>query len=192
MRERHKEEIRWAAIILSLLLVGAVMGYTAGVRAAQALQEDETETAPEPAQVFEAAPQPGRRSEPVPEPQPEAEPEPGPELRLIGTFTATAYCPCVKCCGVWSKDHPSRGEDYVQRTASGTIPEQGRTIAADWDILSPGSQVLINGESYTVEDTGSAVKGNRIDIYFDSHEAAREWGRKEVEVYEYVRDVQMP
>ena len=105
-------------------------------------------------------------------------------LELIGTFTATAYCPCVKCCGIWSEDHPSRGEDYVQKTRAGTIPEEGRTIAADWDVLPKGSEVVINGHPYIVEDTGSAVKGNHVDIFFESHEAACEFGIQQVEVYQ--------
>lgn len=99
----------------------------------------------------------------------------------------TAYCSCPKCCGVWSKDHPSRqGTDYEQHTTSGTIPVAGRTVAVDPDIIPLGSKILIDGHEYTAEDTGSGVKGNHIDIYFDSHEEALEWGVKtlEVQVYE--------
>jgi 3D (Asp-Asp-Asp) domain-containing protein len=34
-----------------------------------------------------------------------------------------------------------------------------------------------------VEDRGSAIKGEkRIDLYFNSHSKAREWGRQTVEV----------
>lgn len=104
-------------------------------------------------------------------------------LENIGTFTATAYCPCVECCGIWSARHPDRGDDYVQRTASGTIPTEGRTIAADWDVLPAGSEVVIYGHTYIVEDTGAAIEGNRIDVFFADHQAALEWGVQEVEVY---------
>lgn len=103
------------------------------------------------------------------------------------TVKVTAYCSCVKCCGVWSKDHPSRqGTDYEQHTTSGTIPVAGRTVAVDPDIIPLGSKILIDGHEYIAEDTGSGVKGNHIDIYFDSHEEALEWGVKtlEVEVFE--------
>ncbi len=103
------------------------------------------------------------------------------------TVKVTAYCSCVKCCGVWSKDHPSRqGTDYEQYTTSGTIPVAGRTVAVDPDIIPLGSKILIDGHEYIAEDTGSGVKGNHIDIYFDSHEEALEWGVKtlEVEVFE--------
>lgn len=104
------------------------------------------------------------------------------ELVYLGTFKTTAYCDCIRCCGVWSAEHPSRGSDYVQKTASGTIPEAGRTIAADWSVLPKGTQVVINGNTYTVEDTGSGVDGKHIDVFFDDHDEARAWGVQYCEV----------
>lgn len=95
----------------------------------------------------------------------------------------TAYCSCPKCCGIWSKDHPSRqGTDYEQYTTSGTVPTAGRTIAVDPDVIPLGSKVVLNGHEYVAEDTGSGVKGNHIDVYFDSHEAALDWGVRTMEV----------
>ena len=135
--------------------------------------------------------------EPPVEP-PRAEPEPEEEqvievvavnyssldsLEYLGTFTATAYCHCVECCGIWSAEHPSRPADYVQKTRSGTVPEAGRTIAADWNIIPEGTEVVLEGHPYIVEDTGSAIKGNRIDIFYDDHGAANEWGVREVDLY---------
>lgn len=91
----------------------------------------------------------------------------------IGTFTITAYCGCKKC---------SAGHD---RTASGTIPTEGRTIAADTSILPFGTQVVIDGIVYTVEDRGSGVNGNHIDIFFATHKKAMAFGRRTVKVYKY-------
>lgn len=169
--QRREANIRFVAFILALLVIGATIGYIAG--RAQAAQnppldlEVSTDTqAPE-----------------TPSAAQESQTEKVPELELIGTFRATAYCPCVKCCGIWSAEHPDRGDDYVQRTSSGTIPEEGRTIAADWDVLPEGSEVILDGHSYIVEDRGGAVKGNSIDIFFESHEAAVEFGIQEVELY---------
>lgn len=106
------------------------------------------------------------------------------ELTCLGEFRVTAYCTCVKCCGVWSQDHPSHaGTDYVQKTASGTIPTEGRTIAADPSVLPYGTVVVVDGHEYIVEDAGSAVNGNTIDIYFSSHEAALEWGVQYKTIY---------
>lgn len=86
------------------------------------------------------------------------------------TFTATAYCSCRKCCGKWA--------DGI--TASGTTATAGRTIAVDKKVIPLGTHVLINGVEYVAEDTG--VKGKRIDVFFDSHSEALEFGRQKVEV----------
>lgn len=107
-----------------------------------------------------------------------------PLLIELGTFKTTAYCTCVKCCGIWSQEHPSRvGTDYVQKTASGTIPTAGRTVAVDTNPISYGTVLIIDGHEYIAEDTGSAVKGNVIDIYFDSHEDALEYGVQYKTIY---------
>ena len=91
----------------------------------------------------------------------------------LGTFTSTAYCNCSKCCGKWAGGP----------TASGKMPQAGRTIAVDPKVIPLGSQVKINGKIYIAEDTGSAIKGKKIDIYYDSHSAANNWGRRSIEVY---------
>ena len=44
-----------------------------------------------------------------------------------------------------------------------------------------GTKVEIKGYgTYTVEDRGGAIKGNKIDIYFDNHQDALNFGRKTV------------
>lgn len=121
---------------------------------------------------------------PTPSSAPELEPESKTELIELGEFKTTAYCTCVTCCGIWSQDHPSRvGTGYVQKTASGTVPTAGRTISVDPDIIPLGTVVVIDGHEYVAEDTGSAVKGNIIDIYFASHEDAREYGVQNKTIY---------
>lgn len=93
-----------------------------------------------------------------------------------GQFTLTAYCACPICCGIYSNmENPT--------TASGTRATAGRTIAADTSVFPFGTKLKINGQIYIVEDTGSAIKGNRIDIYFDSHQAALQFGRQVANVY---------
>lgn len=105
-------------------------------------------------------------------------------IQSLGDFTLTAYCPCVRCCEQWSAQHPSRqGTDYIQKTASGTIPTAGKTIATDTSIIPFGTTVIINGHEYIAEDRGGAIRGNRIDIFFDSHEEALVFGRQKSEVF---------
>ena len=112
------------------------------------------------------------------------EPEPTYEIIELGVFTLTAYCPCVICCEIWSAEHPSRiGTDFVQKTASGTIPTEGRTIAADINVIPFGTTVIINGHEYVVEDIGGAIQGNRIDVFFYCHDEAWLFGVQEAEVF---------
>lgn len=85
--------------------------------------------------------------------------------------TATAYCSCEKCCGK---------NDGI--TATGTKATEGRTIAVDPKVIPYGTEVIIDGHTYIAEDCGGAVKGNAIDIYFDSHEEAVTFGKKTVTV----------
>ena len=81
-------------------------------------------------------------------------------------YKVTGYCACMKCCG------KTNGI-----TASGTKATAGRTIAASSQ-FSFGTKVLINGTTYTVEDRGGAIKGNKIDVYFNTHAEALQWGVK--------------
>lgn len=88
------------------------------------------------------------------------------------TFTATAYCPCEQCCG---HNHGI--------TATGERPIEGLTIAADWDILPPGTLIEIEGLGYrVVQDKGGAIKGRRIDVYFENHDNALNFGKQEVKI----------
>lgn len=173
--QRRAANIRFLAFVLILLALGVCIGYTAA-RAQNACEP------PEPQEVV-SQPSPVDDTPQDAAERPAEDHSSVADLELVGTFTATAYCPCVKCCGIWSAEHPSRDADYVQRTSSGTIPEEGRTIAADWSVLPEGSEVIIDGHTYIVEDRGRAVKGNSIDIFFESHEAAVEFGVQEVELY---------
>lgn len=96
------------------------------------------------------------------------------ELVSLGTYTLYAYCPCPQCCGQWSGG----------LTASGTVPEEGRTVAADWDVLPAGTELYIEGVGWrVVEDTGAGIDGQALDIYMPSHEAALRFGVQEMEVW---------
>ncbi|WP_195576810.1 3D domain-containing protein [Paenibacillus sp. 1001270B_150601_E10] len=65
------------------------------------------------------------------------------------------------------------------KTASGTKVTEGRTIAVDPDVVPLGWWVYIEGYGfYRAEDTGGAVKGKIMDIYFDSSSQVKRFGRK--------------
>lgn len=93
------------------------------------------------------------------------------EEKHIERYTVTAYCPCVKCCG------KSNGI-----TASGIKAVEGVTVAMNKSIPF-GTKVYIDGVGERiVQDRGGAIKGNRIDLYFDSHQEALNFGRQTKEV----------
>lgn len=95
-------------------------------------------------------------------------------LKSLGTFTITAYCPCEKCCGK---------NDGI--TATGVKATAGRTIAVDPDVIPYGTELFIDGFTYRAEDTGSSIKGRKLDIFFANHLEALEWGVREYEVFIY-------
>ena len=67
-------------------------------------------------------------------------------------------------------------------TATGTTPTAGRTIAVDPTVIPYGAEVIIEGHTYIAEDCGGAIKGNRIDLFFSTHEEALAWGKQTKEV----------
>lgn len=88
----------------------------------------------------------------------------------LGKFTTTAYCTCGRC--------SSAGTGL---TYSETVPKANHTISADLSVFPIGTKLMIGDTIYTVEDTG--VSGNRLDIYFSTHQSALNYGRKTVDVY---------
>ena len=95
------------------------------------------------------------------------------ELPEYIVFDCTAYCPCEQCCGA--------GASGI--TASGTQATEGRTVAADPSILPYGTEIYIQGlGNYVVEDCGGAINGYSLDLFFATHQAAVEFGRKQLSV----------
>lgn len=77
----------------------------------------------------------------------------------------TAYCICSICCGHWA--------DGIAANGKPALP--GHTVACDSQYLN--QPVYIDGVGIRVcDDTGSAITGKRIDVLFDSHDEALEFG----------------
>lgn len=70
-------------------------------------------------------------------------------------------------------------------TSTGTVPTEGNTIAVDPSVIPYGSKVYIPefDAVFTAEDCGSAIKGNRIDIFMSSEAKCKEWGVKNITIY---------
>ena len=80
------------------------------------------------------------------------------------TVSSTAYC--------------LRG-----RTATGTTVHKG-TIAVDPRVIPLGSYGYVPGYGEVhAEDTGGAIKGNIIDVWFPTYSQCRSWGRRTVDIY---------
>lgn len=68
-------------------------------------------------------------------------------------------------------------ETYIQR-------KLGRTVGTDWNVIAPTTKIYIEGVGErVVEDTGSGIQGNHIDVYVDSHDEALQLGRATRKVY---------
>ncbi len=81
-------------------------------------------------------------------------------------FTTTAYCSCEKCC---DKD-PS--DEWYGITATGT-KAKWETVDVDRKVIKLGHKLRIDrfpNTTFMAEDGGGAIKGNRLDIWFPSHE----------------------
>lgn len=84
----------------------------------------------------------------------------------LGEFLLTSYCGCSKCNGKWAGEPGAYGLPLTT----------GRTIAVDKSVIPLGSWVEINipgvgWQKFRAEDTGSAVKGNHIDVYIGNNHA---------------------
>lgn len=93
--------------------------------------------------------------------------------KAMGNFKLTFYCACSSCSG-----------GYGAGTATGTRCTEGRTIAVDPRVIPLGSKVYIEGfGDFIAEDTGGAIKGNRIDIYLNDHSRCYALGVARANVY---------
>lgn len=88
---------------------------------------------------------------------------------LLGSFKLTAYCSCPICCGPWSGGP----------TASGKMPTEEHTVAMAG--LPFGTELIINGQVYTVEDRGTPY--GHVDIYMNDHQQALQFGVQYADVY---------
>lgn len=59
------------------------------------------------------------------------------------------------------------------------------TVAADLNVFPIGTILFIPGYGYgVVADKGGAIKGNKVDLYYETVEEVYEkWGKKKLEVY---------
>jgi resuscitation-promoting factor RpfB len=88
------------------------------------------------------------------------------------TVTSTAYTAfCSGCSGITATGFNLRENPNA------------KVIAVDPNVIPLGSKVYVEGYGYAIaSDTGGAIKGNRIDVFFSSQSRAESWGRKTIKI----------
>lgn len=99
------------------------------------------------------------------------------------TMTATAYDLSFASTG------KRPGDKYYGITASGTQVRPG-VVAVDPKVIPLGTKLYIESTDgspdygyASAEDRGGAIKGNKIDLYFETAQQVRRFGRRTVKVY---------
>ena len=109
----------------------------------------------------------------------------GRPVRVVRTvrMRVTAYSPDARSCGT--------SADGITASGHSVSTNGGCLVAADPKLLPLGSIVSVpgydGGAIVPVLDVGGAIKGNRLDVLFPTHEAAMNWGVRDidVDVWEY-------
>jgi 3D (Asp-Asp-Asp) domain-containing protein len=100
-----------------------------------------------------------------------------PRTRVM-KMEVTAYCACTKCCGPKAQGITASGKRVSYNG--------GKFVAADTRLLKFHTKLVIPGyasnQPVPVIDRGGAIKGNKLDVYFPTHQEARQWGRKKIDV----------
>ena len=103
---------------------------------------------------------------------------------LLALVALTACAWTAKGTGTQPAESKPTEPPAVAAVAVQPLAEQGVTIAADWDVLPPGTVIYIDGlGERVVQDRGGAIKGNAVDIYFEDHDEALVFGRQAVRLY---------
>lgn len=177
-REERRKRLnqRFRRMFAVALLMGFIIGFVVGKLTANAEEIHVPDTAPEVMTTI--LPSVTLPPDPViPEPE-----ESAPEKVCLGEYRITAYCACEKCCGEWAKNRPGG----IVVGAAGIELVAGVSCASP---LSFGTVVEVEGlGTYIVQDRTASWVAEKydnkvIDIYFDSHEAACEFGLKFANVY---------
>ncbi|MCS6861953.1 MAG: 3D domain-containing protein [Abditibacteriales bacterium] len=97
----------------------------------------------------------------------------GVRVRKVMTMIATGYSP----------DPRDNGKGPYGRTSTGLLAGYG-TVAVDPRVIPYGTRLYVEGYGFAIAgDCGSAIKGNRIDLCYDSYERAQLVGRRKVKVF---------
>lgn len=101
--------------------------------------------------------------------------DPIPYSKVI-KMRATAYSAAAT--GGIGKTYTASGRKAVRN------PDGYSTIAVDPSVIPYGTKLFVQGYGFaTAADTGSAIVGNTIDVFFDTYQESVKWAVKYVNVY---------
>ena len=115
-------------------------------------------------------------------------------IKEVMEVTATAYCPgtaaagcpidargASQCTGFYNDGYTATGVPAVAGDGSKANPH---LIAVDPAVIPLKSLVYMEGYGFArAEDTGSAIKGKAIDLLFQKHKDAWNFGRQKLKIY---------
>lgn len=88
------------------------------------------------------------------------------------TMVATAYDGCYEC-----------NKPYYGYPSYIGLPLARGIVAVDPKVIPMGAKIYVEGYGNAIAaDQGGAIKGNRIDLFFDTHQQALKYGKKTVKV----------
>jgi len=88
------------------------------------------------------------------------------------TMVATAYDGCYEC-----------NKPYYGAPSYIGLPLARGIVAVDPNVIPMGTRLYVEGYGEAIAaDQGNAIKGNRIDLFFDTHQQALNYGMKTVKV----------
>ena len=102
-------------------------------------------------------------------------PDPNDQWQTV-KMKVTAYCPCPKCCGAYSDGITATGHKIYQ---GDTFVAADKAYSFETEMIIPGYN---NTRTVKVLDRGGAIKGNKLDVFFNTHQEALKWGVRYLDV----------
>jgi len=93
---------------------------------------------------------------------------------------STGYCPCKICCGKHADGLTAINRDAYK--AGVAVDPELIPLRSHLDIPGYTRGPNENGSWIYADDTGKDVKGYRVDVRFETHDEAVDWGRKTITV----------